>query len=203
MADRSPGGRAARRSYRTALACLALGSALLIVAYASPWVSASVPVLPGTDAATREITLAGRDLFPGTAMTGWVSLAALGGVVATRSWGRPAVAVVGLLAGIGGLVVAVLFAALPAPALDDAARRVADAAAYTAGAATGWWAAAAAGGALVAYACAWAVVSGRQWPSLGGRYERTPANRPDASAWDTLDQGGDPTDDPGQGRPGN
>lgn len=202
MADRSAASPAARRSYRTALACLAAGSALLIVAYAMPWVSVSVPVLPGADAATREITLAGRDLFPGVAMTGWVSLAAFGGIVATRSWGRTVVAAVGLLAGIGGLVVAVLFAASPGLTLDDAVRRVADAEAYTAGAASGWWAAAAAGGALVAYASAWAAVSGRHWPSLGSRYERTPANRPDASAWDTLDHGADPTEDPDRGRPG-
>ncbi|MHB1067146.1 MAG: hypothetical protein ACYC2Z_06930 [Candidatus Nanopelagicales bacterium] len=48
-----------------------------------------------------------------------------------------------------------------------------------------------------------AVVSGRQWPSLGSRYEPTTASSPAATAWDTLDQGGDPADDPAQGRPGN
>ena len=53
-------------------------------------------------------------------MAGWVSLAAVAGIVATRSWGRSVVAAIGLLAGLVGAGAAVAFALSPGSFVDAA-----------------------------------------------------------------------------------
>lgn len=92
---------------------------------------------------------------------GWIMLAAGGAVLATRSWAR--------------LVVAVFTAAVAVALLV----------------AGGTNALAIVGGILGIVAGLWAAVSGRRWPALGARYERTPEGR--LSDWDALDAGIDPT----------
>lgn len=107
----------------------------------------------------------------------WLTLAVVLGIVATRGWARTVAAVILL---IGGLVLV-----------------VAGATALAAGSAGAGWSGLA-GGILVAAGSAWAVVRGRAWPAMGGRYERkgsTTTSSSRLSAWDALDRGHDPTDD--------
>lgn len=100
----------------------------------------------------------------------WLAVAALVGVIATRSWGRALVAVVLGLAGLAGVIAGL--SAAPVSAVGVV------------------------GGALVVIGSAWTLVKGRQWPVMGARYESTAKRRPTAlSDWDAQDRGIDPTAD--------
>lgn len=111
----------------------------------------------------------------------WLTLAVVLGIVATRGWGRVIASVLLL---VGGLVAA--------------GGGIAD----LAGGSAGRGLTTLAGGVLIAAAALWSALRGRQWPAMGGRYDRTPG--PEASSsrravWDALDRGSDPTDDPTDG----
>lgn len=164
------------RAYAITLVLLAAGALSLLAAYGATWAVESRTLLEGAEGATREASLSGRDLYPLAGACGWVALAAVGGIIATRSWGRTAVALIALLAGVGGAAGGVMAAGLPARS------------------GAGWLLAVLAG-VVVAVAALACVVRGRSWPSLGRRYERTAPRRREVSAWDTQDMGGDPTDD--------
>ncbi len=192
----APAGRG--RAYGVALALLALGGLLLLVGYGLVWATAQVPLLPGADAADSALRtkgFTGRDLYPGAAAMGWVVFAAVGGIVATRSWGRVGVAVIALIAGLTALAASVDFARAPGVAVDAAVSALAGTESYVASTSTSSWFVAALSGALVALVAAVVAVRGRRWPSLGRRYGRTPARPADMSAWDAQDNGRDPTDD--------
>lgn len=192
-APESPHG--GRRPYATALLLLAAGGVLLLWAYGLTWGTAEVPLLAGAADTTRTQQLSGRDLFPGAAMAGWVALAAVAGIVATRSWGRGIVAAVGLLAGIAGAGAAVAFAIAPESFIDSAVAGGAGAGASVPSQAVAGWAAAVVAGVLVIAASGWTLARGRRWPTLGSRYERRSRSERALSAWDAQDMGQDPTDD--------
>lgn len=107
----------------------------------------------------------GRD---GLVAVGWVILAAVAGLIATRSTGRLIVAgIVFLAAGVVAWQMFTVQWAVPA----------------------GIWAGV---GGLAALAAAAAMVRwGKQWPSLGARYERATPRA--ADPWSELDAGRDPT----------
>jgi hypothetical protein len=157
---------------------------VLLLAYGMTWAQAQVPLVGGIGAA-RQQDLTGRDLQPLAAVCGWVALAGVAGVLATRGWGRSAVATVVLVAGVGGLAGAVTFALDPDGAAIDASSVTA----------TQAWVLAAAGGILVVVAACWTIARGRSWPVMGTRYERGATSRPERSAWDLQDMGQDPTQD--------
>jgi hypothetical protein len=184
-----------RRAYGTALALLGAGGLGLLVAYGLTWATADVPLLAGADGAVRAHALTGRDLFPAAAMSGWVALAGLAGVVATRSWGRRLVALLTLLAGLAGAGAAVAFAVAPTGIVDAAVATVAGGSPGAAFAVGPGWLLAVVAGAVVVVASAWTVVRGRAWPSLGRRYERGTRGGREISAWEAQDLGQDPTDD--------
>ncbi len=177
-----------RRAYALALVALAAGGIGLVVAYGLVWASADVPLLAGADGTGRRIELTGQALVPLGAAGGWLAVAAVAGIVATRGVGRRIVAAVAVLAGLAGVVGAVMFAAR----VGDAVTGVhAGATAITA---TPAWLLAALAGLVVVAAGMWAFARGRTWPVLGARYERrTP--RADVSAWQAQDLGLDPTDE--------
>jgi len=196
VTDSAAGGP--RRAYLTALLLLAAGGVLVLVGYGLVWVTAEVPLLPGADLAdgtTRVQGFTGRDLYPGAAATGWLALASAGAIIATRSWGRTAVAVIGLVAGLTGGSVAVVFAATSgADAVASVAADLGVAATVPTTASPNWLVALV-GAVAVVVATLWAVVRGRRWPAMGRRYERAGRGAARASAWDVLDQGEDPTID--------
>ncbi|HET7406630.1 MAG TPA: Trp biosynthesis-associated membrane protein [Mycobacteriales bacterium] len=173
------------------LGCLA-GAALLLIAGGRTWATVVRPApFHGTVAVT------GHQLTAVTTAVGLLGLAAVAGVLATRSWGRRA-------AGLA-LVVAGLAAAVVSATAGDAAgaRTAADlTGARVPVSFTGWRWAAVAGAALLVLAGAAVVARGRRWPGMGARYEApgepaaAPAAQavdPDVSAWEALDRGEDPT----------
>ena len=147
------------------------------------------------------VALSGRDLTPLVAGLGIVGLAGVVGLLATRRWGRLAVAAIVALSGLAVLAGALTRLGAPGPAtardLLDRSGRAAGAGAVTATAHPGWPLLAAAGGLLLALGGLAALVRSRRWPTMSARYERPAARteRPptDAAVWDALDRGDDPT----------
>jgi hypothetical protein len=179
-------------AYALALVLLAAGGAALLLAYGMPWGSADVPLVAGLGGSTRSQAFAGRDLFPAAAASGWVCLAGVAGIVATRRWGRRLVAILLLAAGILGATAAGYFGLTSRQRLVSAADLVAappDAVTSV----TYWWLAAVVAGLAVVAAAGMALADGGDWPILGSRYERAVPR--ELSAWQAQDLGQDPTDD--------
>lgn len=150
-----------------------------------------------------------------------LALAAVAGVLATTGWGRRVVGVVVALAGLVALWRGLAGLAAPAPGgLPAAARRVGTVAGVEV---TVWWPLLAALGALL-MTVAGVLVTWRAGalPRLGARYDaptpgrtpgatsaagesdrrpRRPAD-PDQQLWEALDEGRDPTAEPGEAAPG-
>ena len=184
-----------RRAYASALVLLAAGGLALLFAFGLTWGTAQIPVIAGAGDTVREQAFSGRDLFPGAAMAGWVALAAVAGIVATRSWGRTVVAVVAGLAGLLTVVVSVGFALSPSRAIDATVAQLVGPGSNAVMASTPAWLVGALGGIVVLVAAGWTATRGRGWPTLGARYERHPRGERSVSPWDAQDLGRDPTDD--------
>lgn len=185
----------ARRPYATAVVLLVAGSLALLWSYGLTWSTAEVPLLAGAADTTRIRELTGRDLFPGAAMAGWVAMAAVAGIAATRSWGRTTVAAIGALAGIVGAGTAVAFALSPGAFVDAAIGLELGVDSSVTSSSAGGWVPAVLGGTAVVVASGWTLLRGRRWPSLGARYERRSRSTRPVSAWEAQDMGQDPTDD--------
>lgn len=194
----------AGRRFAGVLVVLALASLGVLVSYSATWVVALVPVFAGDaapSAPAREIALSGRDLAPLGAAMGWVALAAIAALLATRTWGRRVTGAVVLLAGGAAGVTGIAFGltevatggggAFVAAALGDPAEATATSVTISA-----WWTLATLSG-LAMLACGMlALVDGPAWPRLGSRYSRPDGARTApsaASTWDALDRGEDPT----------
>lgn len=210
MSDEARGGTdpaaASRRGYVTAVALLAVGAGLLLLASGRVWVTATVtdPGLP-----SLHVDLSGRDLQPEGAAVALVALAGVAGVVATRRVGRLVSGAVLLVSGLAAAVRAVEFGVSHGsrPGYGDTvaslvSERTGVALPPLTTAASPWWLVSLVGGLLVAAGGATVLARSRTWPVLGGRYERDGAEpararrepRPE-SAWDRLDRGEDPTTD--------
>ena len=196
--------RAPGRRFAGVVLVLALASLGVLVSYGATWVVALVPVFAGSateSAPAREIALTGRDLAPLGAAMGWVGLAAIAALLATRTWGRRVTGAVVLVAGGAAGVTGVAFGltevasggggTFVAAALGDES-----AAAATSVSISAWWFVAVLSG-LAMLACGMlALLDGPSWPRLGARYSRpdSQATVPSAAAaWDALDRGEDPT----------
>ena len=194
----------AGRRFAGVLLVLALASLGVLVSYAATWVVALVPVFAGSaaDAApAREVTLAGRDLAPLGGAMGWVGLAAIAALLATRTWGRRVTGAVVLLAGGAAGASAVAFGlteaatggggTFVAAALGDAAGADSTSVSITA-----WWLLAVLSGLAMLVCGLLALLDGPAWPRLGARYSRTESATSASSAaatWDALDRGEDPS----------
>ncbi len=185
----------AKRSYRLTLLVLAVSGILVLIGFALPWATASLPLASGLKDASRTAEFTGQSMFPGAAAAGWACLAGVAGVFATRSWGRALVGVVVVIAGAVAAVVAVSFAVAPVSAVNSAASGIVGSPVEVASSITAWWLLALLGGACAALGGGWTVIRGRSWPTMGSRYERSPRRAAAVSPWDALDKGEDPTDD--------
>jgi hypothetical protein len=161
---------------------------VVLLAGGRTWGSATVVAATGN---RQHVSVTGHDVLPALPALGVALLVLAVAVVAARGRVR---ALVGLVV----VVVAGAVIGLAVTSRDDVAaelRHRAFAVTEPIRPTTGFWAVlATAGGALAAGAGAGTVALGRRWPSLGSRYD-APARRPDAeaSAWDALDRGDDPT----------
>jgi len=194
------------RGYRAALALLAGGGALMLLAYGRVWVTATVGEA-GLPSLSVELT--GRDLQPESTATALVVLAGIAALVATRRAGRLVTGIVLLVLGLVSAVRAVQFAVTDASSTAPegtvgrlVAERTGVGPVGLVVSHSAWWVVALGAAMLVALAGAVVVLVRHGWPVLGGRYERAggtdevrQARRPE-SAWDQLDLGLDPTDDP-------
>ena len=196
---RPPAARPTRTGGRELAAVCAVGGGMVLFAVGPTWVE----VVAHRASPLPDVTLAvsGRSLAPLVAGLGIVGLAGVVGLLATRRWGRLAVAAIVALSGLGVLAGALTRLTAPGAAeardlLDDAGRS-AGAAAVTATAHPGWPLLAAAGGLLLALGGLAALLRSRRWPTMSARYEtpaaRTDRPRTDAAVWDALDRGDDPT----------
>jgi len=195
---------AGRRSFRAALALLAAGAGLLLLASGRIW---STTVAGGGDLPTVTVDLTGSDLIAGGAVALLV-LAGIAGLLATRRVGRVVVGVLLVLAGLGVVFFAGRFGATWSSSLGDGDTiqglvfdRVGTVAPLST-TVTPWWVAALLAGVLVMAGGALAIATSRSWPEMGRRYERRDgADAPERdarprSAWDQLDEGIDPTEEP-------
>ncbi|MFF4953612.1 TIGR02234 family membrane protein [Streptomyces chattanoogensis] len=193
----------ARRSLALALLSGAAGAGLTLLAASRTWATGTAVLAQG--ALPRSVT--GSDVTGVPGALAVVGLAALVAVFAVRRAGRIAVAALLALSGLGIAVASALGNA------DTSALR--EKAATTVGLAgtdvhhvthTLWPWATAAGGLLLLAAGLVALVRGRHWPAMSGKYERTPGgargprraqtppdlDRPE-EIWKSLDRGEDPT----------
>jgi uncharacterized membrane protein (TIGR02234 family) len=181
------------------LLCLA-GAGLLLLATSRVWLSyrldgaASFP--------RRTVALTGSELAPGARALGFLALAGVAALAATRSWGRVLVGALLALAGAGAVAVLVRALADRAAAVDRAGPLI-DVHVGDVPGLGPWPYVGLVGAGLLLAAGVLVMVRGRSWTTLGANYEAPAATKPagDASLWDALDRGEDPTgspsDDPG------
>ena len=202
------------RRYAGVFVVLLVASVGILVSYGATWAVAVVPVFAGDgESPGREVVLTGRDLAPLGGAMGWVGLAAVAALLATRTWGRRVTGAVVLLAGGVAGVTGISFA-LTEVATGGGGAFIAAALGTQTGATSvsvsAWWLVAVVSGVAVLACGLLALLDGPAWPRLGARYSRpdTHSGRPSAaSTWDALDRGEDPTlaDEPGDStgsRPG-
>lgn len=192
------------RRFAGVVVSLLAASVGVLVAYGATWVMAVVPIFAGGDAAGgpgRAVTLTGRELAPLGAAVGWVGLAAIAALLATRTWGRRVTGAVVVLAGGAAGVTGIAFALTDvasggAGAFVSAALGEEAASQATEVSITAWWVVAVLAGLLMLACGLLALAEGPAWPRLGARYSRPDAavtTASAASAWDALDRGEDPT----------
>ncbi|MFE0647767.1 TIGR02234 family membrane protein [Streptomyces sp. NPDC059534] len=190
-----------RRSLAAALLLGALGATVVLLSAGQIWAEGTASVGGGSVPVEAD----------GGAVTGVptalaiVGLAALFAVFAVRRTGRTLVAALLALSGAGAALAAFLGASDSAALDAEAARISGDTAAAVAGLThTAWPYVTAAGAVLILLAGLFALRFGKNWPGMGGRYERTGnprAGRAAAAAdpdrpedlWKALDRGEDPT----------
>jgi len=184
-------------SLRTTAACSLLGSGLVLVAVARTWVSydvAALAPLPG-----RRIEVRGTALAPGLAALGWLGLAAVAALAATRGWGRQLVGLVLAACGVGVIAMTAAVLADPAAAVRDASPEGAPDR-FPVSLGGGPWGVVG-GGVLLLLAGLVITARGRRWSGMGARYDApgpessAPVAATEAQVWQALDRGEDPTEE--------
>jgi uncharacterized membrane protein (TIGR02234 family) len=181
-----------RRELVVSVGLCLLGSALVLLAVSRNWIVHSyggeAPLPP------KAFRLAGAHVAPGSRALALVGLAGVAAILATRRTGR--VAVGALLAASGFGIAAVVVRALLDP--DAAVRRAGPFAdvILAPGQDLGRWPYVALLGAVcLVVAGTLVVVRGRSWASMSARYDApVPKPRGEASLWEALDRGEDPTE---------
>jgi uncharacterized membrane protein (TIGR02234 family) len=180
-----------RRELLVAIGLCLVGAALVLLAMSRPWLTyhlAAAAPLP-----SREVDIAGARLAPGARVLGLVGLAGVAALPASRRRGRTVVGLLLALAGAG--LVADLIRVLSDPLAAVARADLTDATRRGSTSLGGWPYVAMLGGLLILAAGALVVVRGRRWEELSARYDAPTEQAPpgEASLWDALDRGEDPT----------
>ena len=149
-AEPKPARRTPARERALTVVVCAVAAGLALFAASRTWVVETVarPAPLPPQVTTRT----GASLVPAIPALALVALAGAGGLLATRAWGRRLVAGLLVVSGVGLVALSI--------------------------GRGGWALAVVAGGLVVAAAGAYAWWRGPNWPSLGVRYERTPAEKP-------------------------
>lgn len=174
-------GPALRGEYIAVLVVLAAAAGALLAA------SGQEPAVPsqGEVAGPPGAGGSGDALSPAGRAAGWVGLAAVAAIPATRGWARRGI----------GAVVAILGAASAAGLWFGSGPVM------PAGIDPVWPAAAAAGAVVLFLAGTVVLVRGPRWPAMGARYDRhdgrraVPRDDDPTALWNALSSGVDPTDD--------
>lgn len=182
-----------RRELQLAVLLCLLGSAVVLLAGSQTWVTLQ-DNQQLTIAAVRS-SVPGSTLVPAALALGYVGLAGVVALAATKRWGRTVVGVLVLVAGVGVVVVVAraLQDGIAAAALEEACDGTCGVASRVA-----WAWLTLAGGVLLAVSGALVTVRGRRWAALSSSYA-PPASRAqqppatDKGVWDALDRGEDPT----------
>ena len=196
----------ARRELQLAVLLCLLGSALVLLAVSRTWGVVLDDQRLTID--TFRTAVSGRQVAPGAMALGYVGLAGVVALAATRRTGRVVVGV--LLALAGALVVGTLVDVLSSGLATEIATAVRPCtrACGTGNLATtrpGWVWLAMAGGLLQLAAGLLVTLRGRRWAALSSSYEPPARVAPappatdkaapvsDKAVWDALDRGDDPT----------
>ena len=196
----------AKRELQVAVLLCLLGSALVLFALGQTWFSVEDSQRLSTYAVRS--TVKGSSFAPGARALGFVGLAGVVALAATRRWGRLAVGVLVLAAGAGIVVevAALLHDGLEARGLvlvgEGSCGPAHQCIGVRSGPAplvhSGWAWATVVGGVVLALSGALVAARGRRWAALSSSYQ-APAARPteppatDKGVWDALDRGEDPT----------
>ncbi|MEW1724095.1 TIGR02234 family membrane protein [Streptomyces sp. NPDC093109] len=207
------GGSGGRRSLAAALLLGAAGAAVVLIASGQTWAGGTAAVGGGS----VSLDANGRDITGVPAALAVVGLAALVAVFAVRRAGRLLVSALLALSGAGAALSAFLGASDRSALNEMAAKTTGDTAATVQALShTAWPYVTAGGSVLILLAGLLALVYGRRWPGMSGRYERpaaagsgtgtgaaarsrtagkTPVVDPDRpeDLWKALDRGEDPT----------
>jgi len=202
----------ARRELLASIALCLAGAGLVLLALAPDWVTVTAP----SELTTKSLTasVGGDKVVGGAQILGFLGLAGVVALAATRGWGRTVVGALLVLAALGIVATVVLawtdgffVRAFPVDlkqscgtaGADDAKTCAALLAAY---AGIGihehhvWAVLCVVGSVLLAGSGLLVIVRGRRWAALGSSYQ-VPAARPvevtDKGTWDALDAGDDPT----------
>lgn len=197
------------RELRLAVGLCLLGSVVALVALQQSWFDAATGDRLTIDAVRTSVR--GTEVATGASALGYVGLAGVVALAATRRWGRVLVGVLVLAAGSGIVldVAAALRAGIEDRALPHAGLsscsgadggRAPGCGTFLTDASTtpGWAWLAILGGALVLLSGLLVALRGRGWAALSSSYE-VPAARAevapatDKEVWDALDRGEDPT----------
>ena len=180
----------ARRELQAAVGLCLLGAALVLLAVSRPWVV--LEDTAGLTISSVRTTVDGSSVAGGAQALGYVGLAGVVALAATRRWGRLVVGLLVTAAGVGVVIDVVTALA------DGLGARAGGAGRVVASTAPGWAWVALVGGLLLVASGALVAVRGRRWAALSSSYE-PPAAREDAppvtdkGVWDALDRGEDPT----------
>jgi uncharacterized membrane protein (TIGR02234 family) len=187
----------ARREMTVTALAVVVGAVLVLLAVSQTWMTVA---WAAPDYPQVRVRLDGGDASPVARACGYVALAGLVALVATRRSGRRVVGALLTLAGLGVVVACGFFWWLGDVVADSALTHAAGESTLTASdvtttvTTTPWPFLAAAGGALIIGAGAWALVRGPGWPALGLRYDAPTARRyAEDDPWVALDKGEDPT----------
>jgi uncharacterized membrane protein (TIGR02234 family) len=193
-----------RRELQVAVLLCLLGAALVLFALGQTWYSFEREGRLTIDAVRT--TVGGSDLAPGAEALGYVGLAGVVALAATKRWGRVLVGLLVLAAGVGVIVVVgrVLGDGLAARGLTHRLPECKGLCFVSEEQLKGrtqfaWAWLTVVGGLLLVLSGLLVTVRGRRWAALSSsheppaaRLEEPPAT--DKGAWDALDRGEDPTD---------
>lgn len=188
------------------LVFLVAGAAGLLLATSQDWGSAEVEQ-DGALSSTADAVLAGSEVSPLAAASGWAALAALAAVLATRGWPRRLVGVVVTLLG-GAAVVDIVRGLRSDPQNGQSVTETATTAVESVTLQWVWPVTGIAAAVVLLLVGVVIVVRGDAWPAMSARYDRdggtarAVADPDDSTAlWHALSSGVDPTVTPSASPP--